>query len=67
MEGIDEVMGGDWVTVRPTTVFSQVEGIDRTVGADLPAFCGAWNQPGVGVFGNQALEQVALDVSLGHA
>ncbi len=61
-EGINEIMGGHGIAIRPHTVGAQLEGINLAVAGNGPAFSRAGNKLGLGILHDETLKQVAQDV-----
>ncbi len=65
-EAEHEVPGGNRLAIRPTSVFTQVEGVTQAIAADVPAPRRAWHQTAVRRGRDQTLEQVAQDIGCRH-
>jgi hypothetical protein len=64
---LDEIVGRDRVAVRPLGIGAEVEGVDETVGGDLPFFGYAGDDVELRVLADETLEKREGETMLGDA
>ena len=64
---VNEILSRDRVAIGPLGVITDLEGVDRAVFRDRPAFSGRrYDFKRLGVFGNQSFEKSHLNTVFGH-